>query len=588
MTTPSHEPPEPQYDGPSPVDVPYDVSSSGHLVPYSPAPSRQHHIPWISGSQTSLHEQPNPIDTESLHSIQFRPVSSRSSIRAHEPNPMQSPDPPTHVSRTPSPLHRGVAVRGSSSLAIESSPTGRAAPDGFSAPAGHHNAVPNVDDLTQPGESTINYDGPRFAPMSAEGVTRHDRHNMSVPTDDDYKISAMLYKYPDTPDTIPQGWTAHRHPEGALYFMHGESKTLTEVNICNEEILGDIEYFRDFLKAEIEARVQLVLEPKADVIGVLCCYYFVNPRNRSLFWLDDWEGYEIFGDCEGALTPSHKGLGIQVQYWCAAAGKSQLWYSSSEELFFSSIHTPSSALTPLQAALGALPKYHLTSNQSPCPLNVDELKNHLSLIEKIEIDRRIMHRFCTNQKTFNFEAILNTGTDHHYFLNFHGERGARLHFDQTIYGWRYYPSLLMTVCAPLLFMAPVTNVRSLHKIFVDGIANRDKWNIFVNRLNSQLQDTNLLATVPLNANVGFLAIQSVDNGGGITLRQLSSYMSLVTSMASIVLGLAFVGHNRTETPLGSEMVRDQAPFLRRIQRKRHGLETLAIVYSLPYAFLMWG
>ena len=45
----------------------------------------------------------------------------------------------------------------------------------------------------------------------------------------------------------------------------------------------------------------------------------------------------------------------------------------------------------------------------------------------------------------------------------------------------------------------------------------------------------------LNANVGFLAV----NKGGKTSIQMASYMSLVTSFASIVLGLFFVSQNRT-------------------------------------------
>lgn len=98
-------------------------------------------------------------------------------------------------------------------------------------------------------------------------------------------------------------------------------KTMTEVNICDEEIYGDIEYFRTFLFSELETEiknrklsgslkideVQLVLEPKLDKLGLMCCYYFVNPPTRSLFWLDDWEGDDIFRDCRGALSPPHKG-----------------------------------------------------------------------------------------------------------------------------------------------------------------------------------------------------------------------------------------------------------------------------------------
>lgn len=92
------------------------------------------------------------------------------------------------------------------------------------------------------------------------------------------------------------------------------------MNICDEELRDDIEYFRNFLFSELETEVttrglselkvdevQLVLEVQVDELGVMCCYYFVNPRGRSLFWLDGWEQYEIFKECGGAFSDSHKG-----------------------------------------------------------------------------------------------------------------------------------------------------------------------------------------------------------------------------------------------------------------------------------------
>ncbi|KIM67299.1 hypothetical protein SCLCIDRAFT_21161 [Scleroderma citrinum Foug A] len=58
--------------------------------------------------------------------------------------------------------------------------------------------------------------------------------------------------------------------------------------------LADVKYSNDFLWAELRYEVdhrnlsslnldtvQLVLEPRADMDGVLCCYYFVNPASRS-------------------------------------------------------------------------------------------------------------------------------------------------------------------------------------------------------------------------------------------------------------------------------------------------------------------
>ena len=145
-------------------------------------------------------------------------------------------------------------------------------------------------------------------------------------------------------------------------------------------------------------------------------------------------------------------------------------------------------------------------------------------------------------------------------MNFHGEECARLNFDQTVYGWRYHPSPLMSILAPLLFLAPVDNVRLLHRIYVDHIMSKEKWDMFVTKLNSQLQETSVLvskpnsqvldeimdslqATVLLNANVGFLPKEL---GTGTAAQQCVTCMSFAESIASIILGLAFMGHIRLE------------------------------------------
>ena len=56
------------------------------------------------------------------------------------------------------------------------------------------------------------------------------------------------------------------------------------------------------------------------------------------------------------------------------------------------------------------------------------------------------------------------------------------------------------------------------------------------------------ATVLLNANVAFLAIQSVDSSGSVGLRsnsQRASYFSIVNSIGAIVLGLLLIREHNT-------------------------------------------
>jgi predicted Co/Zn/Cd cation transporter (cation efflux family) len=58
------------------------------------------------------------------------------------------------------------------------------------------------------------------------------------------------------------------------------------------------------------------------------------------------------------------------------------------------------------------------------------------------------------------------------------------------------------------------------------------------------------ATVLLNANMAFLSIQSVDNGGQRVLHrsaaQIASYISIVTSLGSVILSLLLVRQNRSK------------------------------------------
>ena len=67
-----------------------------------------------------------------------------------------------------------------------------------------------------------------------------------------------------------------------------------------------------------------------------------------------------------------------------------------------------------------------------------------------------MHVFCMYQ--FLITMFLLTWSDHAYFINYYGEDCARLNFDQTVHGWRYHPSLLMTFFAPLFFMEPTSKL----------------------------------------------------------------------------------------------------------------------------------
>ncbi|KAG1739393.1 uncharacterized protein EDB91DRAFT_381128 [Suillus paluster] len=378
-------------------------------------------------------------------------------------------------------------------------------------------------------------------------------------------------------------WTTVVHPEGSRYFVNQENRTCTEMNVCDEEICGDIEWYMQYLLRALESKcegreldmmqVDLVLEPKKapDSDSIICWYYFVNHRDRCLFWLDEFDTEYILSHCKGVESLSHIQLSIQAQYW-------KHW-----DYFPSLCSVTQNLVDEVKDMLVHATCDHLTSRRSSAPYDLIQLRDYISVIDNVNVYSPTDQSAQRCHPAIVIGRIMHTFS-HSRFLDFHGEDCARLIFGQTVHGWAYEPSLLMLILAPLLFLDPVTQVKELHNIFADRIACTPRWDAYTSKLRGQLQDSNLMATVLLNANVGFLAINTVDKGGRSAV-QMASYMSLVTSLGSIVLGLLFVSQDRT---CGQKTAEEIALFLTSLHDERHGLEKLAIIYSLPKALLMWG
>ena len=108
---------------------------------------------------------------------------------------------------------------------------------------------------------------------------------------------------------------------------------------------------------------------------------------------------------------------------------------------------------------------------------------------------RIMKIFCTSPLPSLYHFLSEAFIGLYYYESFHGEQCARLNINRSVHGWKYHPSKMMIICAPLLFFSPVTSVHHLHTTFVDRLVIRVRWNAFVTRLCSQLEDSNLLVSL---------------------------------------------------------------------------------------------
>ncbi|KIJ66565.1 hypothetical protein HYDPIDRAFT_109616, partial [Hydnomerulius pinastri MD-312] len=218
----------------------------------------------------------------------------------------------------------------------------------------------------------------------------------------------------------------------------------------------------------------------------------------------------------------------------------------------------------------------ITSETSLAPFDGEELSRMLELTKDLEdsVGRQHPHALCVLARFARMFARTK-------FFNFCGQIGARLDADQTVYyNHRQHKSFFLRCMSPFLFGAPDVHAQGLKTIWVDQLVNHISWKRFIDKLNSEWQEFTLYGTVVLNANVAFLAVPTINYPA-----EIASYVSMICSVGAIILGLLLVRQNRTK---GRDSAEEAVSFMTRMTYSMFGTETLAVLYSLPFALLMWG
>ncbi|KAK0459284.1 uncharacterized protein EV420DRAFT_313641 [Desarmillaria tabescens] len=420
---------------------------------------------------------------------------------------------------------------------------------------------------------------PPFWPLAPEQIQRYTREVTITLDDNTYWVDPLTTKFP--PHHVEHGWMPFVHPEGALYWFHQEKRTFTGVDLCDQEKLQTTMKYMDNIYEFIHA-YNITMPANADLVfelvrdpdtGEQCCaYYFASHDTRSVFWLDDFNAayFNIWDGVKGVTEPSHVGLEIEAQYWYHC------------QLFPTCTEMTMGIIEELRDILIHNIGDTMTSTLSTSIYSVSELQDIISVTDCVE-------KSITSGPSRRPGSVCSIGRImfiffRNRFINFHGQPGARLARDQLIYETSAKRTLLVTLLSPFLFFTPDIHLTTLKKIGGDGYLHTHKasWTSFTEKLNTEWQEVTLYATVLLNANVAFLAIQSVDDAsadGGRSAAQISSYVSMIASIGSMILGTRMRVHDSSK---------DSVRFLRLTKRNSRGMETLAIMYSLPTALLMWA
>ncbi|KAK0452421.1 hypothetical protein EV421DRAFT_1731069 [Armillaria borealis] len=441
---------------------------------------------------------------------------------------------------------------------------------------------PDGHSTTFPGDiATLTTAYPLFWPIAPEQVQRYERE-LVEPKETDFWIDPPTTSFQT--DTVPDEWVAYVHPEGARYFVR-ERKCLlprifTDINLYDSDKLKLITKFmvdmEDYIRAKginIYPNVDLVFDLRRNPEdGNICCaYYFASHDDRSIFWLDDFNAtyFDRWDEIKGVTAASQVGYEIESQYWYHCQQ-----FPTCREMDMKTINELRDILI------------HYIGDTTSCPYGVPDLQQIFALTNSIKetMLSGSSHSPSSVSSTSRFMFIFVQQR----FYNFHGLPAAWLECDKSVYGTETKRTPLVILLSPLLFSAPDIYLASLNKIWGDGSVSKASWTVFIEKLKAEWQDLILNSTVLLNVNVAFLAIQSVDDSSakdGRSLAQILSYISIIASIGSIILGLLMIRKSRW---MLSGATTEAWTFLH--SRKQHytGLERLAMMYSLPYALLMWA
>ncbi|KAJ7128231.1 hypothetical protein C8R43DRAFT_1240277 [Mycena crocata] len=451
--------------------------------------------------------------------------------------------------------------------------------------------------VTQPGtsvEGSETTSTPMCHPMFPDNFARYDIRETIPRGKAQPSIDPETFKFASV--VPPADWSTRLHPEGARYFYHPERRIFTDLNLCERQNFTNLNHVLERLIDNIRTSGKdtdphyatlLGGTPHQDLFVDLVIdmapsedkpedgyYYFINHTDRCPFWAEpiSTELLRMLDNIEGAIDVKNEQFkhAMEEQYWhhCTmfpdAFGLTQQHINELEDRIVYSIGDVTTSLT------------------STVFRSVEELGNWLSVVRHLQCDD------SSPGSVFTFARLMGEFA-YERFLYFHGLPCARLSQTQSVYdAKKHTPSHLLTFMSPLLFFAPGVYLQLLEKAYVDQTVLARVWKPLIHKLNTEWEDFTLLATVLLNANVGFLAINSVDIptlDGRHSLIQIASYFSTVASIGSMILGLLLVRQNRTKF---HESAGDIAASVHRRTSKIFGLELLAVIFSLPYALLMWS
>ncbi|KAG8220548.1 hypothetical protein J3R82DRAFT_3267 [Butyriboletus roseoflavus] len=128
-------------------------------------------------------------------------------------------------------------------------------------------------------------------------------------------------------------------------------------------------------------------------------------------------------------------------------------------------------------------------------------------------------------------------------------------------------------------------MKELEGIWVDNLINYARWEAFSSKLSSEWTGFTIYSTVMLAVDVSFLAVPGVDKGdvGSQSVATVAIYMSLLSVVGSLISSVLLARQWRAQ----DDSATGAASFMYTMTRWG-GFKALGVMYSLPFALLIWA
>ncbi|KAG0706725.1 hypothetical protein DFH29DRAFT_824279 [Suillus ampliporus] len=325
-------------------------------------------------------------------------------------------------------------------------------------------------------------------------------------------------------------------------------------------------------KAYEEARnAEVVLHPSVELALELVCgdgtrigYYFVDHDRRIIFWFEAHKSHHVMLGVRGVERKSHVRYALETQYWRHV------------ELFPNKRSLPEDVVVRLKEFFIQAQSEYIVGGTSISLLSSAEVTSMLSLVDPLMSSTNKEHEHSVHIIARCMKRICMAN-----FMNFYGQPGARLDTEQSLYRDSNTRSktILFRVMNLIFFGSPDAYSKVLHGIWVNDLfISWGRHRNFIDRLNSEWNGYAIFSTVMLAVDISFLAVPFVQTQ---TSAILVSYLSTLCTMGSLVVTLVF-----------ARQVNDDRRYpdkrLSSFKSMMYSIERLALMLSLPFAFLIWG